>query len=360
MINLLQSIFHMAAPASAAGNRLVVGTTTPEVAPGGIPAFLADLKSHPRYQSSVFVEWSNRASDRHLSFGRFDASRLRRFVASQLRLLRLLSRFDEIEVHSLRTGLGAVLLCPQRCVFFYHGPGFQEAAVEGAGTWKRAMLFLIENALLPRVPTFRTASHAFKLRLRENHGIDLERITILRPRLEFTRSAYEAALRGKLAEAERTGIVTAVICRRLVQRVGVLEFLAEFRSSPEYTHVRLKIVGAGPLAGQTEEACSKDHRVEWLGAISDAERDAVYADAVFNIVPSLHLEGLGMVIYEGAMRGAIPLTLSCGGMPELIDELGIGKTFATTQALLSALSLETVHAELAGRTDLHSRKAACR
>ncbi|MFG6547046.1 glycosyltransferase family 4 protein [Sulfitobacter sp. 1A10445] len=332
---------------SQAHRRLVIGTTTPKIRPGGIPSFIDTAKSLARYRNTVFLEWTESEGDRQLSLGRFNRRLLKRTLISQLRVLIAGQRFEEIEVHSIRTGLSALIFYRRKCIFFYHGPGFQEAAVEGAGRFRRLFLYLIENFFLSGLKGYLTASEAFKLRLRENHGVPLNLIEVMRPSTTLDRAEYADTIRQKLEEARKSGILHCIICRRLVQRVGVLEFLAEFAKIRELTNIQISIVGQGPLEDEVRQACSIDDRVVFLGALSDAERDEVYAQSLFNLVPTLHLEGLGMVIYEGIKYGTVPLSTTVGGMPELIDELRAGRYFNTIDTLVRSISLATVEKELA-------------
>lgn len=328
-------------------NRLVVGTTTPEIKPGGIPSFLTAAKNQPRYQFSVFVEWCAHESERQVSLGRFERNRFMRTLVSQLIVLRLAHKFNEIEVHSIRTGFTLLMFYRRKCIFFYHGPAFQEAAVEGAGPTTRLLLYFIENTLLSGLKGYKTASEAFRTRLRENHGVSFEKIEVVRPELAIDRPAYTKQLAAALDQARTTGVIQCVICRRLVQRVGILEFLDKLAQVPERQDILVTIVGQGPLEDEVREAAQRDARIAFLGSVPDNIRDEIYTKAIFNIVPTLHLEGLGMVIYEGAKFGAIPVVTNCGGMPELLDEIRIGKYFTGVTALIEGLTLEAAETDLA-------------
>jgi glycosyltransferase involved in cell wall biosynthesis len=128
--------------------------------------------------------------------------------------------------------------------------------------------------------------------------------------------------------------------------VGILEFLDEFRKAAEITNVQIDIVGHGPLETEIEKAVKNDDRVRYIGPVTDEERNQIYAYSAINIVPTVHLEGLGMVIYEGAQFGAMPLVTNCGGMPELIDELGVGRYFSSTRELIENLKIQTLRNEI--------------
>ena len=63
---------------------LVIGTTTPEIKPGGIPSFIQEVKSLPRYRDAVFLEWGAHEDGRQLSLGRFNRGLLMRTLVSQI------------------------------------------------------------------------------------------------------------------------------------------------------------------------------------------------------------------------------------------------------------------------------------
>ena len=327
--------------------KLVIGTTTPDVAPGGIPAFIDNLKNSERYADCHFIEWCEVESSTQLSLGKFDRNKLFRTIISQIKILAVASKYKRIEVHSIRTGFLSLILFRSRCSFFYHGPGFQEAAVEGNSSFMVFRLYVVEALMLSGLSEYNTASYAFKKRLHENHGVPLEKIEVVRPRVHFDKVRYANLLKAKVDLLEGDGIINCIICRRLVFRVGIIGFLQAFRLTCNDTNIMISIVGAGPIASFVESEAGLDERVSFMGELSDIERDEVYRSAHFNIVPSAHLEGLGMVIYEGLDFGAVPLVTACGGMPEIVDELEVGEYFQCLESLIAAINLDTLSRELA-------------
>ena len=72
--------------------------------------------------------------------------------------------------------------------------------------------------------------------------------------------------------------------------------------------VPLKIGGTGPDGDRIRELAGRDHRVEFLGSLSDAQLVEVYADALaVPVVP--RNEELGLVTLE-AMRSGKPVITS--------------------------------------------------
>ncbi len=337
--------------------KLVIGTTTPEVAPGGIPTFLSLMKSNADYTLATFMEW---CGDPHSpnSLGDFRSSKWRRTLQSQWRVVWAARKFGSIEVHSIRTGFMALLLYRRKCCFFYHGPGFQEAAVEGASPLKVALIYLLEAAILSGVPSYRTASQAFRRRLIENHGFPTDCIEIVRPKIAFDVKSMKEVLASKIAMDRDSRIVRAVICRRMVRRVGIIEFLDAFREVGD-DNVRIDVIGKGPLSAEVAQVCARDPRVHFHGSICDGKRDEIYMRAIFNILPTLHLEGLGMAIYEGLRQGTIPLVTNCDGMPEVIEEIQWGRCFGDARAIARAINMKEAEFHLSqlerlNRESMHS------
>ncbi|PLW68330.1 glycosyltransferase family 4 protein [Pseudohalioglobus lutimaris] len=326
--------------------KLVIGTSVPAVAPGGIPTFIGYLKKSDTYSDCHFLEWCDRESGSQLSLGDYSRNKFFRTIASQFKVLSVAHRYEEIEVHSIRTGLFALIFFRRKCSFFYHGPGFQEAAVEGSGELSVLRLYIVEALMLRNLRKYYTASRAFRRRLHENHGVPIRRIEVVRPQADFDRYRYGALVKKKFNSLDKNGIISCVICRRLVNRVGVIEFLEALRAIDLDEKVRVTIVGSGPLEDRVRSASTLDERVVFLGELTEAERDDVYSDSHFNVVPTLHLEGLGMVIYEGLKFGAIPLVTACDGMPELLEELEVGEYFENVKRLILAIDRSTIRREL--------------
>lgn len=324
--------------------KLVIGTTTPEVAPGGIPTFLSLMKGNGDYALATFMEWDENTNSLY-SLGDFGQTKWRRTLQSQWRVIWAARKFERVEVHSIRTGFMALLLYRRKCCFFYHGPGFQEAAVEGGSPLKVTLIYIIEAAMLAGVPSYRTASKAFRRRLIENHGFSGERIEVVRPVIDFDPKRMETMLSNKLAMAVESKIVRAVICRRMVRRVGIIEFLNAFRQTGG-DNVRIDVIGKGPLSKEVADICALDHRVHFHGGVNDARRDEIYKAAIFNILPTLHLEGLGMAIYEGLRQGTIPLVTNCDGMPEVIEEIQFGRYFGDASGIARAINIEEAESQL--------------
>lgn len=95
-----------------------------------------------------------------------------------------------------------------------------------------------------------------------------------------------------------------IAVRRLEHRMGLQDLLAALRKAPAGTH--LTIVGSGTCEGmlkrQAEELGLGD-AVTFVGRVSEAEKHRLMDEADFMILPSIDLEGFGLVVFEALEQG---------------------------------------------------------
>lgn len=91
------------------------------------------------------------------------------------------------------------------------------------------------------------------------------------------------------------------------ERKGLETLLAALRSS--HLDVACWIAGDGPDTRRLRAEYADDERLEWLGRISDAERNARLSGASLFCAPSLHGESFGVVLAE-AMAAGTPVVAS--------------------------------------------------
>lgn len=109
----------------------------------------------------------------------------------------------------------------------------------------------------------------------------------------------------------------AVYVGRLSTGKGLQTLLA---SASLASHVKLKIVGTGPLECELKEAVSEAGltNVEFLGHRAGAELRDLYRGALFVVVPSECYENSPLTIYEALAYGKAVVGSSMGGIPELV------------------------------------------
>jgi len=110
-----------------------------------------------------------------------------------------------------------------------------------------------------------------------------------------------------------------LICvRRLTNRTGVLE-LCEQLSRLHLSDVHLHIVGKGELASKLESRFGSSKEISLYGFMSEREMFRLYSGCNIAILPTLTLEGFGLVVLEAFSFG-IPVIVSSasGGAAEFI------------------------------------------
>ena len=123
-----------------------------------------------------------------------------------------------------------------------------------------------------------------------------------------------------------------------------------FRSLPP--EVRLQIASNGPDTQRLRAKAAGDHRIEWLGRISDEEKIARLKGADVFCAPSLHGESFGVVLIEAMAAGTAIVASSLDGYLNVatheVDALLVepGSVEQLTAALLRALSDSNLRSRL--------------
>jgi phosphatidylinositol alpha-mannosyltransferase len=121
--------------------------------------------------------------------------------------------------------------------------------------------------------------------------------------------------------------------------------------------VGLWVGGEGPQTAELRERYASDARIEWLGRITDAEREARLRGATVYCSPSVMGESFGMVLLEAMAAGtALVASDLVGHRNVATDEIDallvpVGDAEALTKALRRVLEDEGLRASLvdAGR-----------
>ncbi len=168
-------------------------------------------------------------------------------------------------------------------------------------------------------------------------GVDTGRFRSDRP--EGTR---RADARGALGWPTDRPIVVTV--RRLVPRMGLALLIAAIdRLRKSVPDVLLMIAGRGPLAaelGALIAARGLQQQVRLIGHVPDASLPLVYQAADLSVVPSLALEGFGLVAAESLAAGTPAMVTPVGGLPEVVADLSPALVFeaATDAAIADGLA----------------------
>jgi glycosyltransferase involved in cell wall biosynthesis len=123
-------------------------------------------------------------------------------------------------------------------------------------------------------------------------------------------------------EGTRSGVL---FVGRLSEEKGVRTLLAALRVLP--AHVKLRVVGTGPLANEVASAAAGDPRLVAVGSRSAAQVLDEMRKAAVLVVPSLWFEGMPMTIVEAFGCGLPVVASDLGGLPSIVDHGVNGELF---------------------------------
>ena len=261
------------------------------------------------------------------SFAAGDASMLRRWVGIQKAFASLIEDADLVASHFAAHTVAILHRIRSRpLVVHFHGPWKLENRIEGTGSVKATLQGSIESAVYRRAARLIVLSNAFGEILVREYGVARERIRVIPGGVDLTRFS---AL-GSRADARRVlgwplDRPTVVTVRRLVRSKG-LERLVDAIDAvrKELPEILTIIVGTGPLAAELESRVRERRlgaHVRLSGHVPDDALPHVYRAADLCVVPSVALEGFGLVVLEALACGTPALVTPVGGMPEVVGPL---------------------------------------
>lgn len=218
-------------------------------------------------------------------------------------------------------------------VSHFHGPWALETEVQSGKSVtkvvKEARLWMkkqVEQLTYRRADSFIVLSEYFRNILAENYGIDEKRIHIIPGAVDhhrFCPHPDREGLRAKLGIAPNQAMLFCI--RRLVRRMGIdrlIHAMAEVvKSHPD---VRLFIGGDGPMRAEYEALIDElglIKNVALLGRVSDEKLVQYYQAADISVVPTLALEGFGLITVESLACGTPVLGTPIGGTKEILRHL---------------------------------------
>lgn len=232
---------------------------------------------------------------------------------------------DAVNLHFALYSLPLLDLLPPDVpvTFTFHGPWALESHQEGASWLSVALKRWIEQRVFARCDRFLVLSKAFGALLHESYGISWSQIHVVPGGVDtrhfaptLSRSSARAALGWP---GDRPILFTT---RRLVQRMGLdrlLQALAWVKAA--VPDLWLAIAGKGPLRQSLEQQVADlglQNHVRFLGFLPEPDLLLAYQAADLTVMPSLSLEGFGLVLLESLAAGTPALCTPVGGMPEIL------------------------------------------
>jgi len=249
--------------------------------------------------------------------------------------------FDVIVSHfSLFTFPLLPLFKNKPLIIHFHGPFAFEGEVEKKKSLGNFAKYYIEKTVYNRGCNFITLSRAFKNILAEKYKIDPKKIEVIPGGVDcnkFSVNLSREEARKKLNLPQNRPIIVAV--RRIVKRMG-LENLIESIKTVKDSHpdVLLLIAGKGVLLEELNQriiSLGLEENVRMLGFVPDEDLPVLYRAANLSIVPTVELEGFGLIVLESLASGTPVLVTPIGGLPETIEKF-------RPDLILSSSSIESL------------------
>jgi len=302
---------------------------------GGLSRYMSQAvqsQSLAGHSVSALVTGTDRIHDRSgglaIPFSRRDARLDRRILGLRRTFQQILSQPSPPDLVACHFSLYARPLLPELrrrpWVMHFHGPWAQEGAAEGQGalaTWAKETL--VERPLYRAAPRLVTLSRFFADILVDRFGIDRARITTIPGGFDptpFLQAPGRSAARARLGLPQDRPILACV--RRLAARMGIENLLeAVDRLRKDHPSLLLLIAGKGPLSQALAERIQRadlTENVRLLGFVPDEDLPALYAAADLSVVPTISLEGFGLVVAESMAAGTPVVASRVGALPELL------------------------------------------
>lgn len=216
-------------------------------------------------------------------------------------------------------------------VTHFHGPWSQESRVEDQGHPVTQYLRYrvkkeIERSAYRRSDAFIVLSDYFRSVLADRFGIPPERIHVIPGAVDterFQPAADRSELRGEMGIPDGRRVLFCT--RRLVRRMGIDRLIRAMHTViREEPGTLLYVAGDGPLRGELERLAGEEglgSSVRLLGRVSNEDLVRWYQAADLSIVPTIALEGFGLVTTEALACGTPVLGTPYGGTKEILSGL---------------------------------------
>jgi glycosyltransferase involved in cell wall biosynthesis len=298
------------------------------------------------------------------SFAPAQAGLLRRLHGARTSIRAALDEFkpDIVASHfAMYSAPGMDLLKGTLTISHFHGPWSEESSQEGEGNTAVAAKSYLEGTVYRRADRVIVLSNAFANLVTTRFGVDPGRVRLVPGSVDTKRFALatpRADSKAALGLPADRPILVAV--RRLVNRMGLASLIdAMTQVAAAIPDVLLCIAGQGPLRTSLEaqvERLGLAPNISFLGFVAEDALPHLFYSADINVVPTIALEGFGLVAAEAMATGTPSMVTPVGGLPEVVGGLSHSLIFSGTKAKDIA---EGLIGALTGATELPTR-AQCR
>lgn len=263
------------------------------------------------------------------AFARADSPMWWRMLAARRAVRRLAARHPGAVLvsHFAPYGQAVLAVRPRRpIIVHFQGPWSLESKAEGRGAVSVAVRRAIEGRVYHRARACIVLTRAFGDLLHGEFGVPRARIHVIPGGADLSRFAHLPAREDARRRLGWSGDAPIVLCvRRLVKRTGVdalLDAAALLRT--RVPSLRIHVAGQGPeteaLHGRAA-ALGLGEMVRFLGRVPEEDLPLAFRAADLSVVPSVALEGFGLIVAESLAAGTPVLVTPVGGLPETVEDL---------------------------------------
>ncbi len=258
-------------------------------------------------------------------------------------------RPDVVDLHFAGTSVlarsfGGLRAVPT--VVHFQGPWADESALTGSGRANVAVKRRVERTVYRRADRVVCLSSAFRDVVVARYGVAPWDVDVLAPGVDLDAfSPGDAAAARAAVDAPRGRLALAV--RRLVPRMGLEVLLESWLACDPTDADLLAVIGDGSEAGRLRALAASlgiEGTVRFCGRVDDDVLRQWYVAADVTVVPTVALEGFGLVVLESLACGTPVVGTDAGGLGEALVTLGqaapvaIGDPASLAIALKGALS----------------------
>jgi glycosyltransferase involved in cell wall biosynthesis len=292
---------------------------------GGLDRYYRSLFEQLPEASGVVIGPAEGAPAAIAAASRHDLPLARRLGEFWLAARRAARSAEVVDAHFALYAAAPLLLGAQRqrpTVFHFHGPWADENAAAGdASRVKRVLRRALERRVLRHADAHVVLSSAFRRVLVERHRVAPWNINVWAPGVALAEFTPGDRLRARARMAIDPAAFVVVCARRMVARMGI-DLLLDAWGQIEHELPEgsmLLLIGDGPLRETFAARAAQPPltgRVRVMGRISDEELIEAYRCADVATVPSVAVEGFGLVVLEAAACGTPSIVSDVGGLPE--------------------------------------------
>ena len=292
---------------------------------GGLDRYYRSLFEQLPEASGVVIGPAEGAPAAIAAASRHDLPLARRLGEFWLAARRAARSAEVVDAHFALYAAAPLLLGAQRrrpTVFHFHGPWADENAAAGdASRVKRALRRALERRVLRHADAHVVLSSAFRRVLVERHRVAPWNINVWAPGVALAEFTPGDRLRARARMGIDPAAFVVVCARRMVARMGI-DLLLDAWGQIEHELPEgsmLLLIGDGPLRETFAARAAQPPltgRVRVMGRISDEELVEAYRCADVATVPSVAVEGFGLVVLEAAACGTPSIVSDVGGLPE--------------------------------------------